>query len=745
MVISQAKEGKETFLMQGADCMITSSSLFCPQCGANIPAQARFCVSCGTPTYSTGIHEAIPQSLAPDHLLIQRYRIVKHIGSGGYGEVYKAADTQFADRSVAIKEMSQSGLTPQEVIQATEDFKREALMLAQLTHPNLPGIYDYFTDNGRWYLVMSFIEGETLEDYLEKAPGGKLPVDKALQIGIQLCSVLSYLHNRQPPIIFRDLKPSNVMRTPEGHLYLIDFGIARIFKQGQTKDTTALGSPGYAAPEQYGRKQTTPRADIYSLGATLHHMISGTDPSQIPFTFAPLQIPAYPGLNELILSMLAHDINQRPMTMNEVKQELQRIASGRPGLPPLAYPASPTPPSRPLSVPGHQEARFHRPISMPQPPNRYERDNIGPFPEWQRGGQQQMYSPPQSQRPNLSRRRFLLIGGVTAGAGLTAYLFGSFFSRGQSSPTSPEPRVSLAPAAAVPPLPGGGQFAVSWSPDGKFIATGNMMGQVEIQDAVKRTVISSHSRHTAPVAAIAWSPDSRRFASGSYDGTVIVWDIVNNQLIRNYTQNNGPVLSVAWSPDGTRVVSSDQGGTALIWEASTGKTLKRYNGHRDQVTSVSWSPDGRLIASASADRSVHLWNASTNLSESVSDQAILIYRGHGGTVQSVAWSPDGKQIVSGGDDATAQVWDARTGQQTLTYNHHKGSILHAVWSPDGQHIASASLDGSVHVWRANDGKMVAIHSGGHTPILSLSWSPDGGSIVFVDTNGEVYLREATLP
>src|SRR5207248_2779666 len=119
--------------------------------------------------------------------------------------------------------------------EASEAFKREAFLLAKLMHPNLPAIYDYFEERNCWYLVMSFIEGETLEQYVERVGG--LRVDEALQIGIQLCFVLEYLHERQPPIIFRDLKPSNVMRISQGQLYLIDFGIARIFKQGQSRDT----------------------------------------------------------------------------------------------------------------------------------------------------------------------------------------------------------------------------------------------------------------------------------------------------------------------------------------------------------------------------------------------------------------------------------------------------------------------------------------------------------------------------
>src|SRR5258708_23854281 len=176
---------------------------------------------------------------------------------------------------------------------------------------------------------MDYIEGETLETYLDKV-GGKLPLEKALSIGLQLRSVLDYLHNRQPPIIFRDLKPANVMFAPAGHIYLIDFGIARHFKPGQSKDTAALGSSGYAAPEQYGKMQTTPRTDIYTLGATLHQLISGNDPSDTPFHFAPLQLHHHPVLVELealIMQMLEVDISKRPASIAEVKQKLQVITT----------------------------------------------------------------------------------------------------------------------------------------------------------------------------------------------------------------------------------------------------------------------------------------------------------------------------------------------------------------------------------------------------------------------------------
>src|SRR5207248_7304096 len=160
---------------------------------------------------------AVPASkgagpLGPSYLLHSRYSIVSQVGTGGFGAVYQAKDTLFSHRLVAIKEMSQDGLSPQELAEAIAAFEREALLLTGLTHPNLPRIHDHFSEQGRSYVVMDFIAGDTLEDYLGKY-SQLLPVEMVLEIGIQLCTVLDYLHTHQPPIIFRDLKPANIMRT----------------------------------------------------------------------------------------------------------------------------------------------------------------------------------------------------------------------------------------------------------------------------------------------------------------------------------------------------------------------------------------------------------------------------------------------------------------------------------------------------------------------------------------------------
>lgn len=282
--------------------------------------------------------------LLPHTLFKGRYFIMGKIGAGGFGSVYKAQDTQNNDRLIAIKEVSLQGLHPQVRLEATNTFQCEVSLLSLLDHANLPHLYEHFQEPEHWYLIMDFIEGETLEEYQSKLPSKRLQLSETLDIGLQLCTVLEYLHTQQPPIVFRDLKPANIMHTSSGKLYLIDFGIARYFKQGQVKGTIALGSPGYAAPEQYGKAQTTPQADIYSLGAVLHQLLTARDPSETPFRFLPLrpkssQSSSDPGslttsmvdvlvnkLETLIASMLAMDVSSRPLAVAPVRHELHAIS-----------------------------------------------------------------------------------------------------------------------------------------------------------------------------------------------------------------------------------------------------------------------------------------------------------------------------------------------------------------------------------------------------------------------------------
>ncbi len=203
--------------------------------------------------------------------LHRRYLILQTIGQGGMGAVYKAQDMS-SRALVAIKEMGLSKMPPQERAQVTHNFKVEATILARLDHPNLPRFHDQFSEGQRHFLVMEYIEGQTLENLLEE--NGPFPERRVLNWARQLCDVLEYLHGQRPPIIFRDMKPGNIMLSTRGRVKLIDFGIARFFRSSSSQDTQLLGTPGFAPPEQYGKAQTDERSDIYSLAMTLYQLMT---------------------------------------------------------------------------------------------------------------------------------------------------------------------------------------------------------------------------------------------------------------------------------------------------------------------------------------------------------------------------------------------------------------------------------------------------------------------------------------
>lgn len=302
------------------------STLFCSLCGA-VNEQTRIsCFACGQPL----VTEKGRAKEQGEVLLHDRYQLGGRLGSGGFSAVYCARDMHEGGRTVAIKQINLQGLNAEEMIETTDTFNREVHMLSALSHPQVPLIYDHFSDQDHWYLVLEYIAGQTLETYLatREAQGKPLPIEEILAIASQLCTVLEYLHSRQPPIIYRDLKPSNIMRDPMGTLYLIDFGIARRFTPGQSRDTQALGSPGYAAPEQYGRTQTTPQADIYSLGALLHQLLSGQDPSDHPHGLLPLHPNGQAGnadLEALVTQMLLLNPSERPGSVRQVANMLDSI------------------------------------------------------------------------------------------------------------------------------------------------------------------------------------------------------------------------------------------------------------------------------------------------------------------------------------------------------------------------------------------------------------------------------------
>ena len=646
-----------------------ASSLYCQACGAANPVQATQCFACGEPlSTSTGGSGAttnpLSGSLLLDTIVQQRYRILEVLRTDEVSTLYKVEDLLLGNRVVALKEIGQKNPGEQEMIEAS---KREMLLLAGLIHPNLPRIYDYFVENQRWYFVMDFLAGETLEAYLKGRQNRLLPTEEVLDIGIQLSTVLDYLHIHQSPLGFKDLSLSTTWRTPDGRLYLLDTGTA----------PPAAAMPGSSA--------------IASLGKLLRHVQTGKTPARsllseaLPWLRKRSRHPQASPLKVLIGQMMHKDVRKRSYSMRMVKQELQHLAAqsiptkkrlfsrrtllklaGFAGLAGLAAASSF------LTWNVEIQMQGQRPITSYSP-------NLGGtvYTYDTKGGVLGVAWSPNGTRVAMGDWN----GQVQAWDANTGYNVINFYGPGLQS------RVE----------------AVIWLPDGKTIAAGGDDAVVWVWDAETGNKRSIYRGHTDWVITLASSPDGKYIASGSNDQTVQVWEAATGRPVAIYRGHSGGIGSVTWSPDSRYIASASFDTTVQIWEATTGRHIFTYQGLSDPVYTVAWSPDGQRIASGGKDHTVQVWPVI--LFESggrLQKSSIITYRGHNSAVQAVAWSPDGKRVASAGDNV--HIWNGLTGEHIYTYTKHTTSITLEVqavaWSPNGRYIASGGMEGTVQVWNA---------------------------------------------
>lgn len=335
----------------------TAAELVCPVCGGQLRAGVRFCRICGatvdaghrqspamtsvpppSPVRQSASGVNVPQS---KQVIAGRYRILEKVAQGGMGAIYKAQDQRLNNKVVALKEVAEAAIAPEEREGVIASFKREAELLGRLHHPNLVRVTDLFPESIYHYMVMEFVNGATLEQLLN-ARQNPFPEAQVLGWAKQLCEVLQYLHSQEPPIIYRDIKPSNIMIVAGSEqIKLIDFGIARFYKPGKRKDTIQFGTDGYAPPEQYGSTQTDIRADVYALGAMLHQLLTLRDPQTKLFEFPSVRQlnPAIsPRVEAAIQRALEGRRDARHASMAEFWQALSNdaLTSGKMSAPPVS-------------------------------------------------------------------------------------------------------------------------------------------------------------------------------------------------------------------------------------------------------------------------------------------------------------------------------------------------------------------------------------------------------------------------
>jgi len=650
-----------------------SSSMYCQACGAANPVQAARCFACDEPlstlTGGTGTTtNPLTGLLLPEVIMQQRYRILEVLSTGEVSTVYKAEDTRLGNRLVTLKEIGKNNADTPEAVALIEASRREMLLLAGLIHPNLPRIYDYFVENQRWYFVMDFLAGETLEAYLSKRKNRSLAIEEVLDSGIQLATVLDYLHLHKSPLGFKDLTLSTIWRTPDGKLYLLDTGTA---------------PPAAAMPAS---------RSIYSLGRILRQLQTGKKSVRALLLHVALPGPRrrsrHPQetLKVLIRQMVHRNARKRPYMIGMIKRELQQQE-----LQLLATQHTPTSPPR--------QRRFSRRTLF----------KLGGLAGLAAASgtlvglaeSQILRIPHPGYSPNLGGT----ICTYYTGSGVLGVAWSPNGMRlamgnrnGQVQAFDANTGLHVMTFQA-PDLQSRVEDVI-WLPDGKTIAAGGDDDVVWTWNAATGQLQRTYRGHTSWVIALASSPDSKYIASGGQDTTVQVWEAATGRQVVIYRGHSGGIGSVAWSPDGNYIASASYDKTVQIWEAATGRPIYTYHGHINQVYTVAWSPDGGRIASGDAGGTVLVWPVA--LFEGDGQHPVVTYNQQIGVVQTVTWSPDSRYLASVSQDV--EIWNSFTGKHIYTYTGHKSSIATAVqavaWSPNGRYIASGGMEGTVQVWNA---------------------------------------------
>ncbi len=408
--------------------MATSQTILCPECQQPNPVGVQHCQHCGT------TNMVLNDDAPTDD---RRYYITRVIKKGGQGSVYEGIDQD--GRIYAIKEMLDHFVDPKERDEATRRFNAEATILQKLRHPRIPRVYSHFTDEGRHYLTMDFVHGDDLEHVLEQQHGKGIPEHKVLEWAWQICDVLDYIHSNG--MVYRDVKPSNIMIDhQDGGVKLVDFGIAKILNPTE-RGGTQIGTPGYAPPEQY-QGLATPVSDIYALAATLHHLLTGRDPTdEPPFSFPPAR-HINPNVSQRTADALAKALEMKPedrfQTIVELRAALRplfgthmqqvMVAPQTGGINPPAGSAPAQPARVQAAPPQPQPANPQRSSAPAAPAPKPRRGQTAPLPRAapapQKQQQPQAQQPPQPRRGGfgrLIRRAFwftmllVIVGGIAAG------------------------------------------------------------------------------------------------------------------------------------------------------------------------------------------------------------------------------------------------------------------------------------------------------------------------------------------
>ncbi len=675
-------------------------------------------------------------------LLHNRYRIAEILGQGGMGSVYRAVDENLGV-DVAVKE---NLFTTDEY---ARQFRLEAVILANLRHSNLPRVTDHFVvgDQGQ-YLVMDYIEGEDLRQRMERT--NFLPDEEVILIGAAMCKALTYLHTRKPPILHRDVKPGNVKVTPEGEVFLVDFGLAKVIQGSQVTTTGARAmTPGYSPPEQYGTARTDSRTDIYSLGATLYAALTGVIPedglarAMENAELTPIRKRA-PKVSRRLATAIEKamevDTDDRFQTAEEFRKALLSASSKTQRLVEDDFSVAPAPMEAPPSIEEVPEGEIPQeesaPVGVPLAVN-----NTAPL----------LSAETPRKRRRKERWKFirfllytiLIVGGI----GITAYYYPRLASLlpelGLASTETSTPTI-LPSATEVKPVP---VEEITATPT----STATLPPTATNTPEPTATLLLPTETPTMVPTPLGGAAGEIAFVSDRTGVPQIYIANSDGRNVRPITNLSDGACQPDWSPDGQRLVfaSPCQTDADVIKNANLylvdadGTNLKQLTSENAGDFEPAWSPDGKQIAFTSLRpghmqiHSINLENDSiVRLTQTTKDQP----------ARQPAWSPFGNQIAYAiRRYGSYQIWtmtDTGLSPERITVSGYIYWDLLPVWTPDGTAIlfSQRASDNGVRFWqmriayedRGNAGEDVEL---GTLPILDVDYSSDGLWLAFEGTEG----------
>jgi serine/threonine protein kinase len=652
-------------------------------------------------------------------LLHKRYRIVEILGQGGMGSVYRAVDENLGV-DVALKE---NLFTTDEY---SRQFRLEAVILANLRHPNLPRVSDHFVvgDQGQ-YLVMDFIDGEDLRQRMERM--GTISEDDAIMVGAAMCDALAYLHTRKPPILHRDIKPGNVKVTPDGHIFLVDFGLAKVVQGTQATTTGARAmTPGYSPPEQYGTARTDPRTDIYSLGATLYATLCGIIPedglarAMDNAQLTPLRKRS-PKISRRLAAVIekamAVDPADRYQTADDFKKALLGSKSKTQQ---LTGQYTVVPPPDILEAPA--ESAVNEPKSpTPKPPT-------GPVAQ-PSVDEEKPFVPPTTKKRRVARNAWL-------GSLLIILLVGSLFGAAYFNPRFlPGNMRGLLPFAYLTPTSTSTPTAI---PIPTEMAASTLL----------------------PVFTFTPIPPTVTFTVAPTDVITATIGISQTPETSTVTPTLGP--TPVGGGTGEIAFASDRSGIPQIYLSDlTGHDVKPpITNIPDGACQPSWSPDGKQLVFVSPCK------ARLDLTDApLANTALYIINADGSSLTPLptapggdlepAWSPDGKRIAfTSLRDGYMQIYSINLTDRSvtrLTNTRSDTETRQPAWSPFNNQIVYAEKRfGAYQIWTMSDtgqGPQRVVISGPTFWDYLPTWSPDGKTILFNERNasGPVQPWVLTIP